>query len=184
MEWTHRRHLAYLSVDQLHAVAAGEYSGFAYPRELFDREEGAFEELLFEELLDERNSSGEVWGDSTYFSREHEELLRAGGWRSRIHRKANRIVSRSGPARPVLVADLLHSQREQQLHPPLGAGRRSRSALASGTGEEPPGRRRPLPDDAPSPGSGASLRDAGAFTHRPPPATPSPDRAGRGRTWR
>ena len=45
---------------------------------------------VFEELLDERNSSGEVWGDSAYFSREHEELLRAGGWRSRIHRKANR----------------------------------------------------------------------------------------------
>ena len=45
---------------------------------------------MFASLLDETNTSGDVWADSAYRSREHERLLKADGWRSRIHRKAGR----------------------------------------------------------------------------------------------
>lgn len=45
---------------------------------------------VFEQVLDRTNTSGEVWADSAYRSREHERLLKAGGWRSHIYRKAYR----------------------------------------------------------------------------------------------
>ena len=45
---------------------------------------------VFEQVLDETNTNGDVWADSAYCSREHERLLAEGGWRSHIHRKAHR----------------------------------------------------------------------------------------------
>ena len=50
---------------------------------------------VFEQVLDETNTNGDVWADSAYCSREHERLLSEGGWRSHIHRKdyRNRALS-------------------------------------------------------------------------------------------
>ena len=45
---------------------------------------------MLERILDETNTNGDVWADSAYFNRAHEEMLRAGGWRGRIHRKGCR----------------------------------------------------------------------------------------------
>ena len=45
---------------------------------------------VFEQVLDERNTSGDVWADSAYRSAEHEEMLSKGGYRSRVHRKGQR----------------------------------------------------------------------------------------------
>jgi len=45
---------------------------------------------VFEELLDEGNTSREVWADAAYASREREERMKEGGWRTRIQRKGNR----------------------------------------------------------------------------------------------
>ncbi len=45
---------------------------------------------VLEQVLDERNTSGGVWADSAYRSAKHEEMLTKGGFRSRIHRKAQR----------------------------------------------------------------------------------------------
>lgn len=45
---------------------------------------------VFEQVLDERNTSGDVWADSAYRSEEHEEMLTEGGYRSRVHRKGQR----------------------------------------------------------------------------------------------
>ncbi len=45
---------------------------------------------VFEQLLDETNTSGDVWADSAYRSKEHEQMLAKAGYRSRIHRKAQR----------------------------------------------------------------------------------------------
>jgi len=52
---------------------------------------------MFEQVLDEKNTSGDVWADSAYYSRAHEALLTEGGWRSHIHRKGHR--NRPLPAR-------------------------------------------------------------------------------------
>ena len=45
---------------------------------------------LLVELLDETNSSGAVWADSAYRSEAMEESLKAAGYRSHIHRKAQK----------------------------------------------------------------------------------------------
>ena len=56
---------------------------------------------VFDQVLDETNTNGDVWADSAYCSREHERLLSEGGWRSHIHRKAHRNRRfRLGPGRP------------------------------------------------------------------------------------
>ena len=41
-------------------------------------------------LLEATNARGDVRADSAYRSRERESLLKANGWRSRIHRKTSR----------------------------------------------------------------------------------------------
>ena len=56
---------------------------------------------VFEQVLDETNTHGEVWADSAYFSAEHERRLAEGRWRSHIHRKGHRnrpLTARSGQA--------------------------------------------------------------------------------------
>jgi len=45
---------------------------------------------VFGELLDEANSSGDVWADSAYRSAATEAALKEDGWRSRIHRKGQK----------------------------------------------------------------------------------------------
>ena len=45
---------------------------------------------VFEELLDESNTSKEVWADSAYRSEEKEKWLKKEGYRSRIQRKGRR----------------------------------------------------------------------------------------------
>jgi IS5 family transposase len=45
---------------------------------------------VFEELLDETNTSAEVWADSAYRSADKEAALKEDGWRSRIHRKGQK----------------------------------------------------------------------------------------------
>ncbi len=45
---------------------------------------------VFEELLDETNSNGNVWADSAYRSADREATLPSAGYRSHIHRKATR----------------------------------------------------------------------------------------------
>ncbi len=45
---------------------------------------------VFEELLDETNSSRDVWADSAYRSEGTEVLLKEAGYRSHVHRKGNR----------------------------------------------------------------------------------------------
>ena len=45
---------------------------------------------LFGAVLDETNSSGSVWADSVYYSRARQQALKAGRWRSHIHRKGYR----------------------------------------------------------------------------------------------
>ncbi len=45
---------------------------------------------MFEQVLDETNTSGAVWADSAYSSRHHEALLAERSWRSHIHRKGHR----------------------------------------------------------------------------------------------
>jgi len=45
---------------------------------------------LFEELLDEGNTSREVWADAAYASKEREERMKERKWRTRIQRKGNR----------------------------------------------------------------------------------------------
>jgi len=45
---------------------------------------------VFDELLDDANTSGDVWADSAYRSAEKEASLKEGGWRSRIHRKGQK----------------------------------------------------------------------------------------------
>ena len=42
------------------------------------------------QVLDKKNTHGDVWADSAYRSVEQERLLEAGGWRSHIHRKGYR----------------------------------------------------------------------------------------------
>jgi IS5 family transposase len=44
----------------------------------------------FEEVLDSTNSSADTWADSTYNSQAHEEMLKARGLRSRVHRRGAR----------------------------------------------------------------------------------------------
>ena len=45
---------------------------------------------VLEELLDEENSSRDLWADSAYRSAEREQQLREQGYRSHIHRKGHR----------------------------------------------------------------------------------------------
>jgi len=45
---------------------------------------------VFEELLDEGNTSREVWADAAYASKEREERMKEGKWRTHIQRKGNR----------------------------------------------------------------------------------------------
>lgn len=45
---------------------------------------------VFEELLDASNTSKDVWADSAYRSKEKEEQLKEGGYRSKIQRKGRR----------------------------------------------------------------------------------------------
>ena len=45
---------------------------------------------VFDEVLDEENGDRSVWADSAYRSAAREEQLRALGYQSRIHRKANK----------------------------------------------------------------------------------------------
>ena len=45
---------------------------------------------VLEQVLDKKNTHGDVWADSAYRSVEQERLLEAGGWRSHIHRKGYR----------------------------------------------------------------------------------------------
>ncbi|MEW8481616.1 MAG: transposase [Candidatus Thiodiazotropha endolucinida] len=49
-----------------------------------------FKSCFFEELLDEKNSSGDVWADSAYRDQAREETLPAANYRSHIHRKGTR----------------------------------------------------------------------------------------------
>ena len=50
---------------------------------------------VFDVLIDETNSSRDIWADSAYRSKEREEALRERGYRSKIHRKgtANKPLS-------------------------------------------------------------------------------------------
>lgn len=45
---------------------------------------------VFERLLDEHNSSGDVWADSAYRDQTREQALARAGYRSHIHRKGSR----------------------------------------------------------------------------------------------
>ena len=45
---------------------------------------------VFDQVLDDTNTSGEVWADSAYHSGVRERSLAEGGWRSHIHRKGYR----------------------------------------------------------------------------------------------
>lgn len=45
---------------------------------------------VFEELLDETNSSGDVWADSAYRDQAREDTLAEANYRSKIHRKGSR----------------------------------------------------------------------------------------------
>jgi IS5 family transposase len=45
---------------------------------------------VFEEILDETNTSREVWADSAYASREREAAMRKARWRPHIQRKGSR----------------------------------------------------------------------------------------------
>ena len=45
---------------------------------------------IFEELLDEGNTSADVWADSAYRSEATEATLKEEGWRSHIHRKGQK----------------------------------------------------------------------------------------------
>lgn len=45
---------------------------------------------VLEQVLDRKNTHGDVWADSAYRSVEQERSLEAGGWRSHIHRKGYR----------------------------------------------------------------------------------------------
>ena len=54
---------------------------------------------VFEQVLDETNTNGDVLADSAYHSRAHERLLSEGGWGSHIHRKAHRNRTLSARSR-------------------------------------------------------------------------------------
>lgn len=45
---------------------------------------------VFEELLDENNSSGAIWADAAYRDQEREKALPKANYRSKIHRKGSR----------------------------------------------------------------------------------------------
>ena len=77
---SHYGYKNHISVDRQHKVIR-KYS--VTSAEVHDSQ-------LLAELLDETNSSGDVWADSAYRSAEHEQMLRGANYRSRIHRKGNR----------------------------------------------------------------------------------------------
>ncbi|OOZ74118.1 IS5 family transposase [Solemya velum gill symbiont] len=84
--WTKKRgvsHYGYknhISVDNKHKVI-GNYA--VTSAEVHDSQ-------VFEELLDENNSSGDVWADSAYRDQAREASLPRSNYRSHIHRKGNR----------------------------------------------------------------------------------------------
>ncbi len=45
---------------------------------------------VFEDLIDEHNSSADIWADSAYYSGDRQQALKEAGYRSRIHRKGTR----------------------------------------------------------------------------------------------
>jgi len=45
---------------------------------------------VFEDLLDSTNTSGDVWADSAYRSKETEKRLKEQGYRSKVHRKGTK----------------------------------------------------------------------------------------------
>jgi IS5 family transposase len=45
---------------------------------------------VFEDLIDEHNSSADIWADSAYYSGDRQQALKVAGYRSRIHRKGTR----------------------------------------------------------------------------------------------
>ena len=76
-EYGYKNHV---SVDRAHGLV-GRY-------EVADA--ARHDSQVFEQLLDETNASADVWADSAYRSKEHEQMLAKAGYRSRIHRKAQR----------------------------------------------------------------------------------------------
>ena len=53
---------------------------------------------VFEEMLDESNTSADVWADSAYRSADQEKQLKSAGWRSHVHRKGQKNKPLSGRA--------------------------------------------------------------------------------------
>jgi IS5 family transposase len=64
---------------------------------------------VFEVLLDERNSSADIWADAAYRSTEREAELRQAGYRSHVHRKGTRTASHSAPGRRRRIANVQQS---------------------------------------------------------------------------
>ena len=54
------------------------------------KKRGAYDSRHFETILDDWNTSAEVYADSGYPSQEREGQLKASGYRSRIQRKGSR----------------------------------------------------------------------------------------------
>lgn len=77
---THYGYKNHISVDRQHKVI----------RKYAVTSAEVHDSLVFEELLDETNSSGSVWADSAYRSAEREAALPGAHYRSHIHRKATR----------------------------------------------------------------------------------------------
>ena len=77
---THYGYKNHISIDRQHKVIR-KYA--VTSAEIHDSQ-------IFEELLDEHNSNGDVWADAAYHSAEREAALPAANYRSHIHRKATR----------------------------------------------------------------------------------------------
>lgn len=77
---SHYGYKNHISVDRAHGLV----------RRYAVTDAACHDSRVFEQVLDERNTNGDVWGDSAYRSEDHEDMLTAGGFRSRVHRKGQR----------------------------------------------------------------------------------------------
>jgi len=80
--WTqnHYGYKNHISIDNKHKVI----------RRYAITSAGVHDSQVFETLLDENNSSGDVWADSAYRDKAREEALPKANYRSKIHRKGSR----------------------------------------------------------------------------------------------
>ena len=84
--WTRKRGVSYYGYKN--HISMDRESGLVREWEVTDA--ACHDSRVFERVLDEGNTNVEVWADSAYHSRDRERLLESRGWRSHIHRKANR----------------------------------------------------------------------------------------------